>query len=336
MKAFLWALAAAAAFGATSVYFWQQLTEERARADEVFEQNRKLNARILELQKARGEFTEGRFAGPGGGPFAQRAPAVPPPPEVDEAENEGKAARVWNGPGPDSSPAFRKMMRNQIRASNKRLYADIGERLGLSKEEASKLIDLLTDQQMRGFEHLNNLKDPNELRRSAESSNQRINNELTDLIGADKVQSLQQYQESLPSRQELDRLARQLEGADAALTADQSKQLLALMVEERARIPQPQYTQSASPEEFQEEYLAWQADYNERVAAQTRSVLSGEQLTAYNDYQQWQKEMNAQFSNRPGGLRQPRSAGGTILSFSVASPPGAIAPAPPANQKPQP
>ena len=45
---------------------------------------------------------------------------------------------------------FNKMMRAQIRAHHKQLYADVGAQLGLSKDEASKLIDLLTDQQLAG------------------------------------------------------------------------------------------------------------------------------------------------------------------------------------------
>ena len=50
-------------------------------------------------------------------------------------------------------------MRTNLRANNKRMYADIGEKLGLNKEDTNKLIDMLTDQQVddlatiRAIEH---------------------------------------------------------------------------------------------------------------------------------------------------------------------------------------
>ena len=49
---------------------------------------------------------------------------------------------------PPQSEAFQKMMRAQMRAYNKQMYADVGAQLGLTREEVNKLIDLLTDQQV--------------------------------------------------------------------------------------------------------------------------------------------------------------------------------------------
>ena len=104
----------------------------------------------------------------------------------------------------------------------------------------------------------------------------------------------------IPARQELEQLARQLEGSDATLSDDQQKRMLTALIDERKRIPMPQMSDSTTPEEYTKAYTEWQADYNERVSAQARNILDTEQMTAYSDYQQWQKEMHEQMVTRRG------------------------------------
>ncbi len=123
---------------------------------QLAEATRALNARIAELEKARAN-----HASPSSGTFGAsdagarecrwvRRPR-PPPPEKGETEADFTDVVAIGGPPPPRSEAFRKMMRSQIRANNKRIYADLGPQLGLSKEDTSKLIDMLTDQQVDRF-----------------------------------------------------------------------------------------------------------------------------------------------------------------------------------------
>jgi hypothetical protein len=141
------------AFGASTIYLAVQLNEERAQADEVSATMAALNARIAELEKAR----EQRFATSGvfgGDALAQGGMAMVPPPPPDKGEVElktGEGAVVFNSTPPPRSEAFEKMMRTNMRANNKRLYADVGEKLGLSKEDTNKLINMLTEQQVDNF-----------------------------------------------------------------------------------------------------------------------------------------------------------------------------------------
>jgi hypothetical protein len=212
------------------------------------------------------------------------------------------------------------MMRSQVRANNKRMYADLGAQLGLNKEDASRLIDILTDQQVENFRGIRELSaDPAEHKRLMEEKHRANQAELEDFLGASKTAALRDYQETIPARQEMEQLARQLEGADASLTDDQRKRLLATFVDERKRIPAPNTSDYAKPEDYGKAYAQWQSDYNERVNAQARTILDSDQMTAYSEYQQWQKEMREQMAVRRQG-RGPRGISGGNVEFAVAAP----------------
>jgi hypothetical protein len=117
-------------------------------------------------------------------------------------------------------------------------------------------------------------------------------------------------------------LARQLEGSDATLSDDQQKRMLTALIDERKRIPMPQMSDSTTPEEYTKAYSEWQADYNERVSAQARSILDTDQMTAYSDYQQWQKEMQQHMVTRRGNraMRVNSTSAGANVTFSAAVP----------------
>jgi len=330
---------AAIAFGASTIYLSVQLKDERAQADKAVESMAALNARIAELEKTR----EQRFAMSGefgGVALAQGGIAMgPPPPPAEKGETETEVAEaVTIGAPPPRSEAFEKMMRTNVRANNKRMYADIGEKLGLSKEDAIRLIDMLTDQQVGNFGNMRGTNVDAAERRSLMDEARRDNQaEIENFLGASKAAALREYQETIPSRMEVEQMARQLEGADAPLSDEQQKRMVAALVEERKRIPMPQFSNSATPEEYTKAYTDWQSDYNERVNDQARGILNTEQMTAYSDYQQWQKEMQAHMGMpRPG--RGQRFPGGNVTFSAVAAPIAgdvAIMVAPPPEEKPR-
>jgi len=316
----------ALAFGATTIYLAVQLNEERAQADLVAESMAELNARIAELEKAREQryAVTGAFGaesmGPGG---IAMVPPPPPMPEAGEAKADAPEGAVFTNvpPMPPRSEAFQKMMRANLRANNKRLYADIGEKLGLSKEDANTLINMLTDQQTGNFAQARdpNITDPAERARLREEARREDQLAIDNFLGASKAAALREYQETIPSRLELDQLNRQLEGADAVLTEDQQKRMLAALVDERKRVPMPQMAENASPDDYAKAYAEWQTDYNQRVEAQAHSILNTEQLAAYNEYQQWQKEMREQMVARRGarGMRGTPAGNVTFMAAPV-------------------
>jgi hypothetical protein len=321
------------AFGASSIYLWQQLKSERARSAEVVKTTGRLHERVLEIEGARAGSADPRrttaWAVPASRVPARSGGAVTSPSQVAPVSGETEAGRglTWTGPRPDQSPAFRKMMRSQMRASNKRLYADVGRELGLNDEEADKLVDLLTEQQLEGFDQMHDAADPAEANRRYEHARREQQAAISDLIGADRAMSLQEYQETLPARQDFEMLARQLEDHDVALSEDQRERLLAAYVDERKRVPMPQYIDGTDGAEFARQLNAWQDDYNARVGGEAETILNSDQLTTYSAIQQWQREMREQFAAMTPDDRGPM-AGGTIargnVYFTAAAPAVAV------------
>jgi hypothetical protein len=324
---FLGLMIAAIAFGASTVYLSVQLKEERAQADRFIEESRVLSARIVELEKSRADLEELSLAG--GAPvtsmaMTQSGGASPPAepatasqlPATPEAPLE-TGPRAGQPMSPARSEAMQKMRRAQLRANNKRLHSDIGDKLGLSREESSKLIDLLTDQQMAAMRGGRQERSADGTRSTRQQINPQDNlAEVTALIGADKAELYRQYQETMPARQEVSMLERQLEGADSSLSKDQRDRMITALADERKRVPEPKYSESGSREDYSRAVLAWQEDYQERAATRARSILDSEQLTTFTEYQQWNREMRAQFEARrsargnaggpPGSERPPR------------------------------
>jgi outer membrane murein-binding lipoprotein Lpp len=293
------------AFAASTIYLAVQLSEERAHSEQLVDATRALNARIAELEKGRDDrrfAMNGTFGSANLPPGAMQNAQLPPPPAASEWQSDAQAAVGVNGSfTPPQSEAFQKMMRAQLRSYNKQMYADVGAQMGLTREEVNKLIDLLTDQQSGGLAIPDGVTDPVEIQRLMEEASRENKAKIASLLGPEKLESLEDYQRSLPARQELDMVARQIEGSDAApLNEDQRKRLLAALIEERKRIPSPQFPTgtgtgtAADANDFAKTYSEWQADYNARVAAQARGILNTEQYTAYDDYVKWQKEMNEQ------------------------------------------
>jgi hypothetical protein len=309
------------AFGATSIYLWNQLSHEREQLAAVQEANAGLNARIVELERHRAEFAELRTGGPGtfGGALAARADALPEraPPSPGE---EPVFTTVNPGPGhrpPDMPAAMMKMMRANVRAQNKRTYFDLQSKLGLTAEQTDALLDMLTDQQTQGFRNAGRNTDPEQARTWWEEEQSRRKAALTDLLGTAKAAEFEEYQKSMPSRSELSMLSQQLEGADIPLSDSQRSRMLEALIEERDRIPMPSYADGTPQEDMAKTYNEWQTDYEKRVAEQARGILTAEQLGTYNEYAQWQKEMREQFASGMPPMRAPMMRGNAV---AVAAP----------------
>jgi hypothetical protein len=302
------------AFAASTIYLAVQLRDERVRSAELADATRTLNARIAELEKAREtrpslSGTFGAIDMVPGAAMSEQAPSK------SESRPQAFDAAVVNAPAPPQGEAFQKMMRSQVRAHNRQMYAEARSQLGLSREEANKLIELLTDQQV-GFGLSPEVTDRDERQRLWEAAMRENKAQIADLLGPERLKSLEEYQQSIPARQEVDILARQLEGSDgSSLSAEQRKRLIAAIIEERKRIPMPTPATAGGAQDYMAAYADWETDYNIRVAAQARTILDGEQYAAYDEYQQAQKEMREQMRH----MRVQAGASGNVM-FTTASP----------------
>jgi len=318
MKASMLGLAlSTVAFGASSIYLWNQLADEREQVAAVQKANADLNARIVEIEKRRAGFAEHRTGGPGTFEGAVTAHAGPGPEQGPPPPGEEKASSPWRqGPGnrpPEMPPAMLKMMRANIRAQNKLTYFDLQSKLGLTDEQTSAMFDLLTDQQTLGFRTARNLE-PEQARDFWEQEQLKRKSDIAELLGSAKAEQFEDYQKSMPARAELSTLSQQLEGAEIPLTDSQRSKMLAALVEERERIPMPTYAEGTPQEEMAKSYNEWQTDYEKRVADQARTILTSEQLSTYNEYAQWQKEMREQFAAGMPPMRGPMRGNAVAVS----------------------
>jgi hypothetical protein len=302
-------LIAAGAFGASTIYLARQLKDERARADQVLEQSRQFSARISELEKERMELESLRFTADGPdsvtsltqGGHPDVTPGAAPAGMPDSRNRDMERFGPPGGAAPRSE-AMQKMMRAQLRTNLKLMHAEIGEQLGLNKEDTNKLIDLMVDQQMkmmeRGRQGRGGDLTPEQRAEAFNEQQQKNQAEIIALIGTDKAEEYQAYQESMPARQEVDMLSRQLDANDAGLSKEQRNRMVGALAEERKRVPAPKFSESSSREEYSQAMSTWQEDYNQRAASRASSILNSGQQTAYTEYQQWNKEMRQQFEER--------------------------------------
>jgi hypothetical protein len=200
------------------------------------------------------------------------------------------------------------------------MYADLVAQMGLSDEDANKFYDLLTDQQTANFGQMRGVE-PDEARAKLQQSRKQAEAAIEDLLGADQLATYKEYQETMSVRAEVDMIARQLEGLEHALSADQRKKLVAAMVEEQKRVPRPDYSSYGDAELYGKALTDWEAQYNERAADRARSILNGEQFASYSEYQQWQREMRENFKTMPG---RARMRGGNAVTVTAA--PAFVAP----------
>jgi hypothetical protein len=329
-------IVSATAFAGSTWYFWQQLQVERERSEQVTAEGEALRQRVAELEQVRGQIGRFELAPPGSevkGDHAVAKSLNPPPgsgPNAEPAAGESESGFQIRPQEP--SPAMRKMMRAQLRSNNKRLYGDLAAQMGLSEEDANKFYDLLTEQQAANFGQMRGL-DPDESRAKLQESRKQTQGAIEDMLGADRLATYKEYQETMGVRAEVDVVARQLEATEHSLTADQRKKLVAAMIEEQKAVPQPQYSSYGDVEMYNKALSEWQTQYNERAADRARSIMNSEQFSSYTEYQQWQAEMRDNFKSMPGGRRMRATMiGGNAVELTSA--PVLVGPAPAAEAKP--
>lgn len=220
--------------------------------------------------------------------------------------------------------AGRNYMKSRTKAAMRRLHADVGSALGLSDEQANELMDLLAEQQTRMTDRL---------RASAEGQppkpldirdvQQKNNAEIAALIGQDKMDEWNAYQQSLPDRSQVNMVNQQLtEAGVPGMTDSQRSEMLAAVTEERQRLPRPAAFAGMTPEEQFAQSNEWQAEYDKALLERAKSILSSEQYAAYKEFQDFQAEMRKSMPRfLPGGAPPP----GAVVRFNAVAGDTAVA-----------
>jgi hypothetical protein len=203
-------------------------------------------------------------------------------------------------------PAMREMMREQQKAAINMMYSGLFKEMKLSPEEKEKLRELLTESQMRNIESAQGLMGGEKLDATAEAAatkaledaKKQTDADVKALLGDERYAQFDDYQKNMGERMQLDQFKTQLAADNLTLRDDQTSQLMQIMKEEKAALPPAIPTdQSQVPKkemftaENLDKQLKWMDDYNQRVLQRAGQVLSPEQLTQYQKFQEQQISM---------------------------------------------
>ena len=203
------------------------------------------------------------------------------------------------------NPIARDMMRSHQREWLQKSSAELLETLDLSPEQAEQYIELLVDGQSAVDEQSASF-DPAQQDSAVINDRQRETDAaLMALLGEEKFRIHEEYQRSAEERVQVNDIRRLFDTTPAPLTADQAAQLLTALVEERERVPPPQFDPNARYTDFMETYNQWADDHTARVGERAAWVLTPEQFERFSEYQDLQDAMR----------REGMSMGG--MAFSV-------------------
>jgi hypothetical protein len=332
------------ALAVTTVQYAQRASTERQRADEAQVLVQKHEVRIRELQQAQNNLDQQlqeahrpaqlameqsmTAAVRPALPIPKTAPPRPPVPamallsRVEAGSGGGLALRngqMAMNPMQQLSPAAQRFMKYQMKNGMRRHYEGLDSAMGMSQEQADKLVDLIVEQQTRTITETRKLNvDMNEAMKAAQARKAHDDAEIAALIGQDKLPLWDQFQKSMPDRAQVNMVSEQLQNMGTPLTDDQRARLLDIVTEQRQSNPRP--TQELPPEEMVAQWTKWQDESERALLERAKSVLSPEQYARYRDYQEWQSEMrqnSMMFRAMPG-------ASGSVSatsSYIVADPP---------------
>jgi len=225
-------IVATTSLAVASVRFAQRASAEHERATAEATLRMKQTARIAELERALAQQERVQS-------LAQRSPSELPRAVINTpaagatthssptmsggfaSAGGGAGALVprLQGPPMFQSEAARKFLRSRMKAGMRRQYDDVGSALGLSSEQAAKLVELIADQQLRMFDGRSEMPaDPAAMQQRMRETQQKNNAEIVDLIGQDKLAQWQDYQNSLPERSQLAQLREQLDDSGTPLS----------------------------------------------------------------------------------------------------------------------
>ena len=280
----------AAALAATSIYLAVQLADSRQRLAQESAARSAGEARIHELESRRRNFqasmsqerlveapTASMPAAPAKTPgFADRGP----PPDGFMPWGRGDRRTEF-----DNTPAGQHARLVQEEVRLRRLYADMPQALGLNPAQADKLFNLLADHQMSA-EDAERAFSGDRAGRQALAAQQAedLSTAIQDMFGADKAQEFQQYQQSVPARNQVNRIGESMAAVNAPLSDAQRASLITAMVAEQQAVPRPERpADGAVDADYQAKFLDWQADYSARVQARVDPLLTPQQQAAYRE-----------------------------------------------------
>ena len=209
--------------------------------------------------------------------LAIKAGATPLAPRPAQASDRtDPAARLIK------NPEFQKALRAQQRASIEFLYQDLPKTFGLTPEKAALVFDQLTEQVMQGF-----LSAPPAEKLAVEAK-------LDELLGYDSARRLDEFRDSLPSRNEVGSLRASLANAGQSLRDDQVAPLTAIVRAQQTRLQQQiqRHRETDPVEGYDTRTVTLMNAANLEILEQARPLLTEAQFAALEAHYRNQRAMS--------------------------------------------
>lgn len=205
-----------------------------------------------------------------------------------------------------TDPEMKKSMKVQQLMGVRMMYSDLAKELGLDAQETEQLMELLGDRQMDlTAAAMTAAEDgagtPEEQRKRIEETQKRYEDQLKAVLGEDRFAKMKSYEATMGDRWMMQQFKGQFSAANAALEPQQKEQLLTLMREERAKMPdQATLGASGNPakqmellrsDEGVEKLVEYQQDLNRRVLGRAREMLTADQIVAFEKMQMQQLDL---------------------------------------------
>jgi hypothetical protein len=216
-------------------------------------------------------------------------------------------------------PEYRQLMRDQHKLSMQQHYADLESLVGLTKEEAEQVLDVLAEQSIRNMEQRPMFADGNppneadmqERRRAFEEQRRKNESEIAAVLGS-KYGDWQQYQQNGWARSQVTNLRQALSTGNEPLRQDQIKPLVEAIAREQKQLlnfgptPARPYPPQARPDaaaqaRMAEEWLERTAQSHERIRAAVSGLLTPTQ------YEQLERQQQQELKMQELSVRQQRA-----------------------------
>ncbi|HEY4368484.1 MAG TPA: hypothetical protein VGN07_14705 [Steroidobacteraceae bacterium] len=273
------------AFGATTLYFKEELRDERDRfaALQTHEtaEPPPTPATTTAQVVAPGEWQQSAAPVTASRPALIPTPSIAPPLAAPVNRMTGNFAMVQLDLSRKllEDPEYREAMRAQQKIMLLERYPDLGASLHLQPDQQERLIDLLADQQMRAMTNAPPVRtdgqppDENSMREwNAQMQKQQRDNqaELAALLGDDGLQQWSEYQSTLGARMQVRQLRTVMEAGGEPLRDDQVQSLVTAIANEDQR-------RNAERVNIQSAALAQPADSTDRTAVFEQMLQRTEQ-----------------------------------------------------------
>jgi hypothetical protein len=209
-----------------------------------------------------------------------------------------------------ADPAMKKLMRQQQAATVDMMYAPLFKEMGLSAEDKERFKELLLDRQMKAVESGGMFMklqgedtDRSAVMNELAAQQKEFDAQLKTFLGDERYVQYTDFNETMAERMAVNQLSQQLASSSNPLNDDQSRQLLAIMKEEKKSVT-PVFGgagadgsanmanwQALMSEDRLNEFFKQREEIDQRVLERAKTVLTREQLTALDTHQSNQLQM---------------------------------------------